>query len=220
MNTGKNSMIVILGPTATGKTRLACLAASRIGAEVISADSRQVYRGMDIGTGKDYKDYLVGAQQIPYHLIDIAEPGTEYNVYQYQKDFIKAFRSINERNKRVMLCGGTGMYLEAVLKGYQLLKVPVNQKLRVSLEPESDHQLSALLQSSKKPHNITDTSDRKRLIRAIEIQHYYRNHPELMEDFPKIDCQIFGVHFPREIIRERITTRLKIRLGSGMIDEV
>jgi len=220
MNNQDNTMIVILGPTATGKTRLAAQIASRISAEIISADSRQVYRGMDIGTGKDYDDYRVGDQQIPYHLIDIVEPGTEYNVYRYQEDFIKAYHDITGRGKRLILCGGTGMYLEAVLKGYHLVKVPVNQELRDELGQKNNIILIEMLESFKPLHNVTDTGDRKRLIRAIEIQHYYREHPGLIKDYPKIPYHIKGVHYPRDVIRARITKRLNERLESGMIEEV
>jgi len=220
MNNQDNTMIVILGPTATGKTRLAAQIASRISAEIISADSRQVYRGMDIGTGKDYDDYRVGDQQIPYHLIDIVEPGTEYNVYRYQEDFIKAYHDITGRGKRLILCGGTGMYLEAVLKGYHLVKVPVNQELRDELGQKNNIVLIEMLESFKPLHNVTDTGDRKRLIRAIEIQHYYREHPGLIKDYPKIPYHIKGVHYPRDVIRARITKRLNERLESGMIEEV
>ena len=213
-------MIVILGPTATGKTRLAARIASRIDAEVISADSRQVYRGMDIGTGKDYDDYIVDGKQVPTHLIDIAEPGTEYNVYRFQGDFLDVYKDISARGKRVILCGGTGMYIEAVLRGYKLMKVPLNRPLRASMENKTDEELTAILQSYKTPHNVTDTGARNRLIRAIEIQQYYREHPELQKDFIKIPYRLYGVHFPREVVRARISKRLQERMDEGMLEEV
>jgi tRNA dimethylallyltransferase len=220
MDADEKTMIVVLGPTATGKTRKAALIAARLGAEIISADSRQVYRGMDIGTGKDYVDYLVDGHRVPCHLIDIAEPGTEYNVYQYQQDFLKAYADITGRGHHVVLCGGTGMYIEAVLKGYKLVKVPVNQTLRKVMEQETDQELIERLKSFRRLHNISDTSNRQRLIRALEIEIYYDEHPELDIGFPMMNNRIYGVKIPREIIRARITRRLHSRLESGMVDEV
>jgi len=213
-------MIVILGPTATGKTRLAARIASRIDAEVISADSRQVYRGMDIGTGKDYDDYIVDGKQVPFHLVDIAEPGTEYSVYRFQGDFLDAYKDIIARGRRVILCGGTGMYIEAVLKGYKLVRVPLNRPLRASMENKTNEELSVILQSYRALHNVTDTGEHKRLIRAIEIQQYYREHPELQKDFPKIPYRLYGVNFPREVVRARISKRLHERMDEGMVEEV
>jgi len=213
-------MITVLGPTASGKTAFAAQFANKVNGEIISADSRQVYRGLDLGTGKDFKDYIVDEKKIPYHLIDIVEPGHEYNVYEYQRDFIKVYYDIIKRNKMPVLCGGTGMYIESVLKGYQLVKVPDNTVLRDSLENKSVSDLTSLLKSFKTPHNISDTSDRKRLIRAIEIQQYYTDHPGLLTDFPKINHIIFGIYFERSEIRNRITERLKRRMDEGMTNEI
>ncbi len=216
----KSKLIVVTGPTATGKTSFAAHLAYKLNGEIISADSRQVYRGMDIGTGKDYDDYIVEKQKIPYHLVDIAEPGYEYNVYEFQKDFLKAYADIISRGKTPILCGGTGLYIEAVLNGYKLFRVPENPELRSELDKKTHPELVELLNSFKSLHNITDTSDHKRLVRAIEIQTYYREHPETDTAFPKFNPILFGVHFERDIIRERITERLKRRLESGMIEEV
>ncbi len=213
-------MITVLGPTATGKTAFAAQLAHRIGGEVISADSRQVYRGMDIGTGKDYEDYLVNGKKVPYHLVDIVEPGYEYNVYEFQHDFLKAYEDIVSRNKTPVMCGGTGMYLEAVLNGYKLLKVPDNEDLRILLEPKSMEELAELFKTFKSPHNLTDLSDRKRLVRAIEIAEYYKEHEESVQGFPKIENITFGIRFERRIIRERITARLEKRMGEGMTSEI
>jgi tRNA dimethylallyltransferase len=213
-------MITILGPTATGKTSLAALVAHRLDGEIISADSRQVYRGMDLGTGKDYDDYIVGGKNIPCHLVDIAEPGYEYNVFEFQRDFLKTFEDITGRGKIPVLCGGTGMYLEAVLSGYLLQEVPENHDLRKELESKSLNQLNQILAGYRKTHNITDATDKKRAIRAIEIEEYKKRNPQDKHGFPEIDHQIFGIHFERDEIRERITFRLKQRLDEGMVDEV
>jgi len=213
-------MITVLGPTATGKTTFAAHLAAKLNGEIISADSRQVYRGMDLATGKDIEDYIVDGKQIPYHLVDIVEPGYEYNVYEFQKDFLKVYDDIVRRGKIPVLCGGTGLYIESVLKGYRLVNVPENKQLRADLSDLSDNELVTMLEKFKVPHNTTDTKDRKRLIRAIEIQTYYREHPETDRRFPKIENTIFGIRFEREIIRNRITERLKKRLDSGMLDEV
>ena len=211
-------MIAIIGPTATGKTSLAAQFAARNNGEIISADSRQVYKGMDIGTGKDLSEYTVNDKQVPHHLIDIALPGEEYNVFRYQKDFLDAYRAITSRNNLPVLCGGTGMYIEAILKGYRLLQVPENMKLRADLENKTQQELQQILKQFKTPHNTTDTEDRQRLIRAIEIQDYYQNHAKEI-DFPNINTTIFGVHFERQALRERITARLQERLENGMIEE-
>ncbi|MBL7103054.1 MAG: tRNA (adenosine(37)-N6)-dimethylallyltransferase MiaA [Bacteroidales bacterium] len=215
-----NIMLTVLGPTATGKTSFAAHLACYLNGEVISADSRQVYRGMDMATGKDLKDYIVNGETIPHHLIDIVDPGYEYNVYEFQHDFLKTYENIITRGKLPVLCGGTGMYIESVLKGYKLINVPENPKLRSELEENSKEELVKLLKSFKTPHNITDIKDRKRLVRAIEIQHYYNDHPEIDTSFPEIKNTIFGLRFERQIIRERITERLKKRLNEGMVDEV
>jgi len=213
-------MITILGPTATGKTKLAALTALKLSGEIISADSRQVYKGMDIGTGKDLDDYVVNNKNIPFHLIDIVEPGYEYNVYEFQKDFLNIYQDIISRKKLPLLCGGTGMYIDAVLKGYKLIKVPENKDLRNKLSEKNDEELIKIFKSYKSIHNVTDTQDRKRLIKAIEIQEYYDKHPNLNTEFPKINSVIFGINFTREIIRKRITERLKYRLENGMLNEI
>ncbi len=213
-------MITILGPTATGKTTFAAQLAYHLNGEIISADSRQVYKGMDLATGKDFGDYIVNDRQIPYHLVDIVEPGYEYNVYEFQRDFLKTYEDIIQRGQLPILCGGTGMYIESVLKGYKLINVPENKQLRESLTDLPPDELIAGLREFKVPHNITDTEDSKRLIRAIEIQTYYKEHPEIDRSFPEIKNIIFGIMFDREVIRKRITERLKQRLDSGMSGEV
>ncbi len=212
-------MISILGPTATGKTRLAALLANAIGGEIISADSRQVYKHMNLGTGKDYEDYVVNGVRIPYHLVDIAEPGTEFNIFEFKKEALKAIREIRERGKVPILCGGSGMYLESVLADYTLLDVPENNELREQLNQKSDNELKDLLLSFAPTHNITDFETHERLIRAIEIKTFcnkegFRNE-SLIQDQP-----IFGIAFPREEVRKRITERLDVRLKSGMLEEV
>lgn len=212
--------ITILGPTATGKTHIAAALALKIGAEIVSADSRQVYRRMDIGTGKDLGDYTINGQTVPFHLIDIVEPGIEYNVFQYQQEAQKTINQIITNKKNVILCGGSGMYIEALLKGYKLFPVPDNLELRQQLETLSDEQLSEMLASFKALHNHTDTCERPRLLRAIEIETYYRQHPELMDSCKPVNSVIFGLKGERNLIRSRITQRLKTRLEEGMIDEV
>ena len=215
-----NNLITILGPTATGKTVLAANVAALINGEIISADSRQVYRGMNIGTGKDYGDYIVNGMKVPYHLIDIAEPGYEYSVYEFQRDFIQSFETINDRGSIPILCGGTGLYIESVLKGFNFVYVPENQSLRDELELMSDVDLIKKLATYRKLHNTTDVTDRKRLIRAIEISEYKIQNPKAKSSVPKIRSINFGIDFPRETLRNLITERLKSRLESGMIDEV
>lgn len=213
-------MIVILGPTACGKTNLATQLAAKIDGEIISADSRQVYRRMNIGTGKDLYEYVVNGEQIPYHLIDIRDAGYEYNVYEFQNDFINAYNDIQNRGKEVILCGGTGMYIEAVLNGYQLIRVPKDDDLRQKLESQEHEELVKKLKLLGNLHNTTDTSTKKRTIRAIEIALYTKDHPIDKIEFPKIDYQIYGVQVEREIVKQRITARLKERLENGMIEEV
>ncbi len=213
-------MITILGPTATGKTSLAAHLANLINGEIISADSRQVYRGMDIGTGKDIDDYFVADKKIPYHLIDIVDPGYEYNVFEFQKDFLKAYTAIDEKGSIPILCGGTGLYIESVLKGYKLIDVPKDEELRQALELKEDTELIEMLSSYKNLHNTTDTSERERLIRAIEIQKYYDENPDLDTTFPNIETKIFGIQFDRRVVKMRITERLEERLQNGMIEEV
>lgn len=216
----KYDLITILGPTASGKTPLAAALADKLHTEIISADSRQVYRRMDLGTGKDLADYTVNGHIIPFHLIDIVEPGTKYNVFEYQRDFLKAYQEVSAKGKLPILCGGTGMYLESVLKGYRLLPVPENPELRASLEGKSLEELTALLATYKKLHNSTDVDTPKRAIRAIEIEEYYKQQPVEYREFPQLDSLIIGVDIDRELRREKITRRLKQRLEEGMIDEV
>ncbi|MBR5958235.1 MAG: tRNA (adenosine(37)-N6)-dimethylallyltransferase MiaA [Salinivirgaceae bacterium] len=213
-------IITILGPTATGKTALATHLAAKIDAEIISADSRQVYRRMDIGTGKDLSDYQVNGKTIPYHLIDIVEPGTKYNLYEYQQDFLKAYNDICSRSKQTILCGGSGLYIESVIGGYKMTSVPVNEELRAELENYSEEQLEQRLKSVKKLHNNADFDTRKRTIRAIEIAEYQKRNAEIIPDFPKIDYIIIGVAMEREAVCQSIYNRLKQRLRDGMIDEV
>lgn len=213
-------LITILGPTASGKTPLAAALASRLDSEIISADSRQVYRGMDLGTGKDLADYTVAGKTIPYHLIDIVDPGYKYNVFEYQRDFLQAYQSVRERGKLPILCGGTGLYLEAVLKGYRLIPVPENPELRDRLSDKSLDELTRILSSYKKLHNSTDVDTVKRAIRAIEIEEYYLTQDVEERSFPTINSLIIGVDIDRELRREKITRRLKQRLDEGMVDEV
>lgn len=216
-----NCLIVILGPTATGKTHLAAQLAHKISGEVISADSRQVYKGMDVGTGKDLADFEVNGVSVPYHLIDIINAGEEYNVFQYQQDFLIAYQNILKRKKQAILCGGTGMYLESVLKGYRMIEIPANEKLREELQQEDSIALINLLKRYKKLHNTTDSIDRDRIIRAIEIAKFEEENEELIQDFPKIDYQLYGIYFEREELKKRITERLKHRFKhEDMIGEV
>lgn len=213
-------LITILGPTASGKTPLAAALANRLHTEIISGDSRQVYRRMDLGTGKDLADYTVEGKRIPYHLIDIAEPGTKYNVFEFQHDFLRAYEDIRRRGMTPILCGGTGMYLESVLKGYKLLPVPENPELRERLAGKSLEELAGLLASYKTLHNSTDVDTAKRAIRAIEIEEYYRTQPVDARDFPEIHSLIIGVDINRELRREKISRRLRQRLDEGMVEEV
>lgn len=214
------NLIVVTGPTATGKTAFAAQLASKLNGEIISADSRQVYRGMDLATGKDFRDYLVNDQIIPHHLVDIVDPGYEYNVFEFQRDFLRVYEDVISREKMPVLCGGTGMYIESILKGYRLIDVPEDVILREKLAKKDLPELIERFESYKVPHNITDTKDRNRLTRAIEIQEYYKNNPEQSIDFPEIKSLIFGISFDRKIIRERISKRLKERLVAGMEKEV
>lgn len=213
-------IISILGPTASGKTPFAAALAYELNTEIISADSRQIYRKMDIGTGKDIADYTINGRAIPYHLIDIAEPGYKYNVFEYQRDFLTAYESIRQKGCLPILCGGTGMYLEAVLKGYKLMPVPENPELRARLAQHSLEELTKILSGYKTLHNSTDVDTVKRAIRAIEIEEYYAAHPVPEREFPKLNSFIIGVDINRELRREKITRRLKQRLEQGMVDEV
>ena len=216
----KYDLITILGPTASGKTPLAAALADKLSTEIISGDSRQVYRRMDLGTGKDLADYIVEGHLIPYHLIDIVEPGYKYNVFEYQRDFLRAYEEIAAKGKLPILCGGTGMYIESVLKGYRLLPVPENPELRASLEGKSLEELTHILEGYKKLHNSTDVDTAKRAIRAIEIEEYYKQQPAEYREFPSLKSLIVGVDIDRELRREKITRRLKQRLDEGMVDEV
>ena len=219
--TGKSyDMIIITGPTASGKTGFAALLASAMGAEIISADSRQVYRGMDIGTGKDYEDYIVNGRQIPYHLVDIADPGYRYNVFEYQRDFLEVYHRLKQRKVLPVVCGGSGMYIDSIVSGYKLIKVPLNYELRNRLEEKSLDELTTILASYKSLHNKTDVDTRKRAIRAIEIEEYYLHTGGTDHEFPTLRPLVIGIMFDRETRRERISTRLKSRLQSGMIGEV
>ncbi|HEY9082896.1 MAG TPA: tRNA (adenosine(37)-N6)-dimethylallyltransferase MiaA [Vicingaceae bacterium] len=217
----KTDLIVILGITATGKTKLAAHLAEKLDGEIISADSRQVYKGMDIGSGKDLNDFIVNGKSIPYHLIDIKNAGEEYNVFEFQKDFLAAFEDIKNRNKQAILCGGTGLYLEAVLKGYRMLAIPENTQLKSELVLKTNEELVEILKKYKQLHNTTDTEDKERLIKAIEIAVFQQENEALIKDFPIFNYHLFGIHFERPIIRERITARLKQRLeNEDMIGEV
>lgn len=213
-------LIAILGPTASGKTPFAAALAAELNTEIISADSRQIYRGMDLGTGKDLADYTVQGRAIPYHLIDIADPGYKYNVFEYQRDFLSAYETIKQKGRLPVLCGGTGMYLEAVLKGYRLLPVPENPELRARLEGKSLAELTEILKQYKTLHNSTDVDTAKRAIRAIEIEEYYLQTDVAEREFPKLNSLLIGVDIDRELRREKISRRLRQRLDEGMVDEV
>jgi len=238
------NLLTILGPTASGKTALAAHLAARLNGEVISADSRQVYRGMDIGTGKDLTDYWVDGRLVPVHLVDLVDAGYQYNVFEYQRDFLKVWDDLCQRGKFAVLCGGSGLYLEAVLKNFRLIRVPVNEKLRQSLQGKSLEELTAILKTYKqKLHNITDIVNEKRAIRAIEIEDYCKKHPDradllstgsqpsssgnpqadsenLLSGYDNLNPLIVGIKYEREARRERITQRLHQRLEEGMIGEV
>lgn len=213
-------LITILGPTASGKTTFAAHLAARLHTEIISADSRQIYRSMDIGTGKDLADYVVDGQPVPYHLIDICEPGYKYNVFEYQHDFFRVYEQIRQKGKLPILCGGTGMYIEAVLKGYKLLDVPPNSSLRESLKDKSLNELEVILASYKTLHNKTDVDTAQRAIRAIEIEEYYRTQAPDVNEYDPIRSLIVGIRIDRELRRAKISRRLRTRLDEGMVDEV
>ncbi|MCU0378624.1 MAG: tRNA (adenosine(37)-N6)-dimethylallyltransferase MiaA [Bacteroidales bacterium] len=213
-------IIVITGPTAAGKTRLAALAAARMGGEVISADSRQVYRGMDIGTGKDISDYIVEGTKIPVHLIDIVDAGYRYNVFEFQRDFIDVFSDMKRRGCFPVVCGGSGMYVDSIVSGYRLIQVPVNMELRAELASLTLEELSSILVTYKALHNRTDIDTVKRAVRAIEIEEYYTRHAVSDKPFPVKNPLVFGIFVDRDLRRERISRRLKERLEGGMIEEV
>ena len=220
MLSSKYNLLTILGPTACGKTQLAVAAAAKLGSCVISADSRQVYRQMDIGTGKDLSEYSFEGSNVPHYLIDICQPGEKYNVYEYQKDFFDVYEKVYSENTIPVLCGGSGLYIEAVLRNYQLLSVPVNEELRNSLKNKSLEELATVLASYKLMHNKSDVDTVKRAVRAIEIAEYQKNHQSVNPERPVINSLIIGIDFEREIVRKRITERLHQRLKDGMIDEV
>ncbi len=212
-------ILVITGPTASGKTAIAAAVASRLNAEIISADSRQIYRRMDIGTGKDYDDYIVEGKRIPCHLIDIVDPGYKYNVFEYRQDFLKVYTDLKQRNVFPILCGGSGMYIDSIVSGYNMYEVPPDPGLRERLEAKTMDELIDILSSYRKLHNTTDIDTRKRLIRAIEIEHYHSLFKEKVSLSPDLKYVIAGIATDRETRRRRITERLKQRLRSGMIDE-
>lgn len=216
----KTKLITITGPTACGKTGFAAELAFQLGGEIISADSRQVFRGMDIGTGKDLGEYHLHGTDIPYHLIDIHDAGYEYNVYQFQNDFIRVYNDIISREQQPILCGGTGMYIEAIVKGYQLADAPIDEGFRRRMEIFSDEELTARLASYIRLHNHTDTENRDRLLRALEIQEYHLQHPQSYPHIPEMEHLVVGVLFPRQVVVERIGVRLRQRLQEGMIEEV
>ena len=213
-------LITIIGPTASGKTAFAAALAARLDTEIISGDSRQVYRSMDIGTGNVLADYVVDGKQIPYHLIDICNPGDKYNVFEYQHDFHKAFEEIRKKGKLPILCGGTGMYIESVLRGFKLLDVPQNPALRESLKGKSLAELEQILASYKVLHNKTDVDSAQRAIRAIEIEEFYKTEAPDKREYAPINSLIIGVDINRELRREKISRRLRARLDEGMVDEV
>lgn len=213
-------LIVIVGPTACGKTAFATRLAASTDGEILSGDSRQVYRGMDIGTGKDLADYTVGGREIPYHLIDIAAPGEKYNVYRYQQDFAEAYADITARGKQPILCGGSGLYIEAVIKNYSLLAAPPDHELRARLEGKTMDELAAILATYQPLHNTTDLDNRRRTIRAIEIADYLSRHPEGTGPMEGLRYTVLGLDIPRDLRRERITRRLRARLREGMVDEI
>lgn len=215
-----NKLITILGPTASGKTSLAASLAYSIDAEIISADSRQVYENMDLGTGKDLDDYIVAGKEIPYHLINIRKPGYKYNLFEYQDDFQKVYSALKEKKKNVILCGGTGLYLESVLKGYRLLPVPENTDLRNSLKGKNLEELTSILSNYKTLHNKTDVDTPKRAIRAIEIEEFYKTNNIQERSVVNVDSIIFGINIDRNKRRENISKRLKERFESGMIEEI
>ncbi|HDR67595.1 MAG TPA: tRNA (adenosine(37)-N6)-dimethylallyltransferase MiaA [Bacteroidaceae bacterium] len=216
---GPYNLITILGHTAAGKTAVAAHVAFRLDGEIISADSRQVYRGMDIGTGKDYDDYLVQGRRIPCHLIDIVDAGYEYNLFEFLQDFGEAYHRVKEAGHIPVMCGGSGLYIESVIKNYQMVRVPQNPDLRKELEGKDNEELAKELERFGPLHNITDTVNRKRLIRAIEIAEFQSREPERTDAYPSLEPLIIGIKFDRESRRRRITERLKRRLESGMIEE-
>ncbi len=214
------NLITILGPTASGKTTFAAHLARDLNTEIISADSRQIYRGMDIGTGKDLDDYTINGVDIPYYLIDIKDAGYKYNVFEFQNDFFEAFEQIKSKGKLPILCGGTGMYIESVLRGYNMPDVPPNETLRADLREKDLPELIAILESYKQLHNTSDTETKRRTIRAIEIADYCSKHEQEVVKLPEVNALVIGVDIERDLRREKITKRLQSRLEEGMVDEV
>ena len=213
-------LLVVTGPTASGKTSLAVAIANKVEGEILSADSRQVYRGMNLGTGKDYDDYLIGGALIPCHLIDIADPGYKYNVFEYQRDFIKVYTDLKARKIFPVVCGGSGMYADSIITGYKMFEIPPDSGFRVKLEKKSMEELKEILSTYKNLHNTTDIDTKKRVIRAIEVEHFNRNRKKQKSGFPKVNSLVIGVMFDRETRRKRISERLKQRLDAGMVEEV
>jgi tRNA dimethylallyltransferase len=213
-------LLFVTGPTASGKTSLAAAIAKKVGGEIISADSRQVYKGMNLGTGKDYDDYLIEGTRLPCHLIDIADPGYKYNVFEYQRDFIKVYSGLKERNIFPVVCGGSGMYADSIITGYKMVEVAPDMGLRVKLEKKTMAELKAILLTYKSLHNRTDIDNKKRIIRAIEIAHFEKNKEKKNGEIPKLTSLVVGVSFERELRRRRITERLKQRIDAGMVEEV
>ena len=216
----KYDLISIIGPTASGKTALAVEVARAMKGEILSADSRQVYRGMDIGTGKDIAEYGSGGTRVPYHLIDIVDAGEKYNLFEFQRDFLAAYSDIVSRGALPVMCGGSGLYVEAVLKGYRLIPVPENCELRARLEGKSMEELTTILATYKKLHNTTDVDTKKRAIRAIEIEEHYARTPAHEREFPLLNSLIVGVDVDSDVRRERISRRLRARIDEGLVDEV
>lgn len=214
------NLVTVLGPTACGKTTFAVALADHLHTAVISADSRQVYRSMDLGTGKDLGEYIFEGRAVPHHLIDIVDAGYKYNVFEFQRDFLDVYTALRTEGQLPVMCGGTGMYIESVLRGYRLIEVPENSELRDSLADKSLEELTAILKSYKRLHNTTDVDTCKRAIRAIEIEEYYRTNEASIRDFPKINSLTIGLDISRELRRERISRRLRERLDLGMVDEV
>ncbi len=220
MQNEAKKLLAIVGPTACGKTALATHVALATDGEILSGDSRMVYRGMDIGTGKDLAEYEIDGQRIPYHLIDIADAGEKYTVYNFQQDFAEAYAGIVERGRQPILCGGSGLYVEAVIKNYGLLSVPPNRELRDALAEKSHDELAAILASYQELHNVTDLDNRRRTIRAIEIADYLKQHPEEKGPLEGMECTVVGIDVSRDVRRERITRRLRTRLREGLVEEV
>jgi tRNA dimethylallyltransferase len=213
-------LLIVTGPTASGKTSLAVAIAKKLGGEIISADSRQVYRGMNIGTGKDYDDYLIEGTRLPCHLIDITDPGYKYNVFEYQRDFIKVYARLKERKVFPVVCGGSGMYADSIISGYKMVEVAPDSGFRSNLEKKPIEELIEILSTYKKLHNTTDIDTKKRVIRAIEIEHFNQIKAKPVSEFPEIRSLVVGILPDRESRRLNISKRLKERLDAGMVDEV